>query len=442
MVLIYADHITQRLEYVADFIFKNLFNTGYELFSGLQDGVVGKVTIHYTVKEPASGIWIKPFGLLELRPPNEDDQSIGLSLCRDILEAIDQRDLRNLDIFSFVFFCISRYEEYQPFNSDHFGRFQAKSSVAYRLGFLDRPLVEEVLSLFEKSIHTQYPGAVLRLQSNYHFISTIDIDQAWSYKYKGFRNVLGLGRELIKADFRHLWRRIRVLSGLEKDPFDTYDIIQKIHEEAEIAPRFFILMASRKNKLDKNHAPKNKPFQQLIRQISNAYETGIHPSYRSNKKQEIVAEEKETLEKIISKEVTSSRQHFLMLTLPNTYRKLVACGIKDDFSMGYADKPGYRASTGHSFQWYDVYREEITPLRIHPFQVMDVTLKNYNKFGPAHATSICRKIIEKARTFGSPFCLIWHNSSLDEKGRWAGWTSTYASIIQLASNKKALQSAD
>jgi hypothetical protein len=442
MVLIHADHITQRLEYVADFIFKNLFNTGYELISGRQDTGAGKVVIHYTATESASGIWIKPMGLLELRPPNEDDQSAGLSLCRDILEAVDQRDLKNLDIFSFVFFCISRYEEYQPFNSDHFGRFQAKSSVAHRLGFLDRSLVEEVLSLFEKTVQTQYPVTVLRLLSNYHFISTIDIDQAWSYKHKGFRNVLGLGRELLKADFRHIGRRIRVLTGLEKDPFDTYDIIQKIHQEADVAPRFFILLASRKNKLDKNHTPKNKPFQQLIREISRTYETGIHPSYRSNKKQEIVAEEKATLEKIISKVVTSSRQHFLMLSLPNTYRKLVASGITDDFSMGYADKPGYRASTGHSFPWYDVYREEATPLRIHPFQVMDVTLKNYNKFGPAHATAICRKIIEKARTYGSPFCLIWHNSSLDEKGRWAGWTGTYASIVQIASNKKALQSKD
>jgi hypothetical protein len=437
MVLINSEHITPRLEYAAGFIFKNLFTTVYKHDTGLYEGAAGVVTIHYTTNQPKSGIWIKPIGLLELRPPNETDQSTGLALCKDILEAVTTGDLKNMDVFSFVFYCLSRYEEYQPFNSDHFGRFQAKSSVAYRLGFLERPIIEEVLALFAKKVQTQYPGADLRLTPNYHFTSTIDIDQAWSYKYKGLRNILGLGKEIIKADFRHLWRRIRVVLGFEKDPFDTYDLIDSIHEQAGVKPIFFILVAARKNTLDKNHDPKNRRFQHVIKHISLSHEIGIHPSYRSNRKQGILSEEIASLEKILQKKVTRSRQHFLMLTLPNTYRNLIACCIEEDFSMGYADKPGYRASTGHSFLWYDLYREEPTSLRIHPFQVMDVTLKNYNQFGPAHATVICRKMIEKAKLLGSPFCMIWHNSSLDEKGRWAGWTQLYTSLIHMASNKQA-----
>jgi len=41
---------------------------------------------------------------------------------------------------------ISRYEEYLPFEGDRYGRFPAALSLAARQGFLEKPVVEVLLT--------------------------------------------------------------------------------------------------------------------------------------------------------------------------------------------------------------------------------------------------------------------------------------------------------
>ena len=96
-------------------------------------------------------------------------------------------------------------------------------------------------------------------------------------------------------------------------------------------------------------------------------------------------DEKERLENITDKPLLRSRQHYIKLFLPSTYRFLLEIGITDDYSMGFTDEIGFRAGTSHSFQWYDLSNEIETQLKVHPFCVMDVTLKNYLKLTPQQA---------------------------------------------------------
>ena len=42
------------------------------------------------------------------------------------------------------------------------------------------------------------------------------------------------------------------------------------------------------------------------------------------------------LERIINEEVKLSRQHFLKLDIPKTYRNLIELSIEHDYTMGYA----------------------------------------------------------------------------------------------------------
>ena len=157
---------------------------------------------------------------------------------------------------------------------------------------------------------------------------------------------------------------------------------------------------------------------------------GIHPSFKSAHYPSLVALEKERLVQICGHTISRSRQHFLRLQFPSTYRALLKAGIEEDFSMGYADAIGFRAWTSVPFRWFDLKREEITPLLITPFQVMDVSLQQYLGLTPEQAKEHLSQLIKTVRNTGGQFCTLWHNSSFDEEDDWKGWTSVYQHILK------------
>ena len=69
---------------------------------------------------------------------------------------------------------------------------------------------------------------------------------------------------------------------------------------------------------------------------------------------EILKKEKMRLENIINTPVTFSRQHFLRLSIPETYQNLIDLDIEEDYTMGYAKYAGFRASTCTPFYFFDL----------------------------------------------------------------------------------------
>jgi len=84
-------------------------------------------------------------------------------------------------------------------------------------------------------------------------------------------------------------------------------------------------------------------FKRLVEYYAHVYKIGVHPSWQSGDDESLLKEEIEWLEVMSDKKILSSRQHFIRLTLPDTYRQLIWAGIQKDFSMGYGSINGFRA---------------------------------------------------------------------------------------------------
>lgn len=89
------------------------------------------------------------------------------------------------DLFGAAFWLLSRYEEYLPHKTDSNNRFHYSSSLAYQYDFLDLPLVNVWLAELALLLKEQQPDLQIAAR-RYNFISSIDIDSAYKYKYKGF----------------------------------------------------------------------------------------------------------------------------------------------------------------------------------------------------------------------------------------------------------------
>jgi hypothetical protein len=233
-------------------------------------------------------------------------------------------------------------------------------------------------------------------------------------------------RSLIKGDFDEFRTRLKVSSGSKKDPYDTYEYLDSQFKGNEDKVKFFFLLGDY-GRYDKNISYKNKQYKKLIQQTKAKYDIGIHPSFAASKKggKKRVKSEKTRLKKISGIDIQKSRQHFLRLNLPKTYRRLLKAGITEDYTMGYSAQPGFRAGICTPYYFYDLEKERTTNLLIVPFQIMDGTLKHYLQLKPEDAINEIENLMLEVKKVGGTFVSVWHNETVNDKDLWEGYQQVF-----------------
>ena len=330
------------------------------------------------------------------------------------------------DPFAECFWHLSRYEEYllPDHLHDKHQRFPASMAYLVKTNQIQQALVDE----FANTLANYWK---LSLPDRCQVIPTFDLDVAWFYLNKGWaRSAASFLNQLLKGNISECLLRLKVMAGLENDPAQFFDwLLQQLGNYNLPKPKMFVLMGKR-TQYDTNNPTSNKNFQALLKQLNNHFDIGIHPSYASQSQPQKILSEKNILESIINKNITASRQHFIKLKLPNTYQTLIQLGIKEDYSMGYPDTIGYRASTALPFYWFNLNTNNATSLLIQPFVTMDVTLKNYEKKSIEEAENQLKNIKNYLKKKKLPLCFIWHNNNLSHIDEWQHWQSILINLLK------------
>lgn len=330
------------------------------------------------------------------------------------------------DVLAASFYLISRYEEYLPHTLDSYGRFGHENALAYKEDFLSFPLVNAWISDLGEKL--KLPVANNKRQTA-NFKPTYDIDMGYSYKHKGWlRNTGGFMRN-------PGWERLKVLAGLQPDPFDAYDWMDALHTRNQLTPLYFFLVAERNKGYDKNILPHKDIMWKLVKQHAAKYTVGLHPSWQSGDDPSLLRKEKKLLEAMmgLDKPVAVSRQHYIRFNLPEGYRRLIFAGITEDHSMGYGSINGFRASVASSFWWYDLDREEQTLLRIHPFCFMEANSYYEQKQTPWETFDEMMHYYQCCRSGNGTMISVWHNNFLGSVKAFAEWKEIYRKFIETVS---------
>lgn len=434
-ILIYSEKKTKRLDYIFKLFLKDMIGWDFEFTSkeeSFKTYVGPKFCYHYKSIHQSPLICSKDI-LFETQLSHQEIKSVEVNGIQCPFAVYNDQSLFPFDIFAASFYLVSRYEEYLPHKKDHHKRFLASESLAHQNGFLQKPMINIWSKWFEEKIRDIYPD-LPKSNRKFQFIPTYDIDIAWSYKNKGFtRNAGGFLRDLIKLNFKDVKNRYLVLNNKKNDPFDTYDLQRKYAQKYQLHPIYFFLFG-KLGPFDKNISNINNNFRILIKELKDYYDIGIHPSYQSNDHSEILKSEIRSLQTTVHSEIVKSRQHFLKLNLPDTYRNLLNQGILHDYTMGYAEQPGFRASICTPFQFYDLDLEVETKLLVHPFAIMDGTLRDYLKTDKTTAKEIISNLIEEVKKVNGNFISLWHNETLSNTGKWSGWNEVYEHLLKQASS--------
>ena len=425
-IIFYSNTITPRVSYTAELVFQDLLGLTVVFTQNVNDYLSSKlpqVNYSQTPLSDAQELFIKNQALLF------ENQVLRENFDMDFSAFLKQSPLQ-FDVLAAIFLLVSRYEEYVADAAvfDKHNRFPAKASLAHKFGFLQKPIVNQWVVAMEEHLKALFPELKTTL-TTYRFQPTFDIDMPWKYKNKGLLRTLGgFTKDILTGDFSELKNRLKILRGSKDDPDFTFDYIYNIHMQSNSSPIFFFLLGDH-SAFDKNPDVYNKTFQELIHFISTHYTVGLHPSYLSNTSMTILEKEKTRFERMTHLSLEISRQHFLKLRFPETYERLLVLGVKQDYSMGYADDIGFRASIATPYPWFDLVNNEKTDLWIYPFQAMDVTLKDYLNLSPDEAVEHVKALIEETKAVGGTFITLWHNSSFSNTEGWQGWREVYEKIM-------------
>jgi len=428
LILIYSHKLTSRLRYIFKTIFTDVLQTEIRFTDNIEEFEHStEVKINYSNTKLNSGIFLQSSTLLFETGIKEQSITIFEFNGNKCFFKVGNESEFPFDPIASSFYLISRYEEYLPHIKDNHNRFLASESLAYQNNFLEIPIVNIWINEIENRIKIHYPDYHFK-QRNYQYISTIDIDNAYAYKHKGFIRIFGgLLKSIVKE--HNFSDRLKVLTGKKQDPYDNFDFQVDIHKKYNISPIYFFLLGDY-DVNDKNIPVKNKAFISLIKSISDYYDIGIHPSYASNKDVKILTKEIIRLQSITHRKTNKSRQHFLKLNLPYTYRNLIDNNIKYDFTLGYAETSGFRASICSPYFFYDLDTEVETKLQLLPFVVMDSGFKYYLNYSPKEAIEKITELLNIVKEVKGTFISVWHNESLSDKGIWKGWKNIYEQMLK------------
>lgn len=341
-----------------------------------------------------------------------------------------------IDIFASSFFMLTRWEELvNNKKRDKHNRFPAINSLAFKNNFLNRPVVNEYLEMLWNMLEYLKINQV-RKKNRFRFILTHDVDiiNFWGNLKSTFKLFAGdlFRRKNLLLFWKHLLNFIKVKIGVEKDPYNTFDYIMDLSESVDIKSRFYF-MSGGLTKYD-NHYNINSP--QVIEIIRNIKERdhiiGFHPSYSSYNNAIQWRKEKKRLDRIINNSVTEGRQHYLRFEVPETWEIWDKNGMKVDYSMGYADKEGFRCGTCYEFSVFNVKTRERLKLKESPLIVMESSFLNYQNITPEIMEVKVKELIDIVKKYSGNFVFLWHNSSFNHF-KTHPYKSVYENIIKYVS---------
>lgn len=430
MLLIFVEKISSRLKYAFNLVLREVLQVKFSLTTNREefDEFEGpKFTYHS--HSLGKEFFIQSHSLLfengiieqEITPCQKGDLT-GFFPC-------SKRSNFEFDVFACSFYMAVRYEEYLPHKRDGNDRFEAEQSVATELNVLKQPIVNQWCEAFWDVLSAEFPS-LQRKQREFKLVTTIDIDNAFLYREKGLvRTIAGYLSDLIHLNFSSIQQRTSVLLGKSTDPYDTYeyqlDLIKK-HKNQFI---YFLLLGDY-GVNDKNIPISNDKFQALIKHLADYAQVGIHPSFGSHTSFAKLEKEVLRLSPILNREITQSRQHFLQLKFPDTYRDLIDLDILNDYTMGYATHYGFRSGMCTPYYFYDLDLEVETRLVIHPFAVSETTLQYHMGIPAEKAIDHLKKLMEEVKKVNGTFISIWHNDTLTNRGKWKGWRNVFEEVLE------------
>lgn len=318
------------------------------------------------------------------------------------------------DILGSAFFLLSGYESYLNPPHDHLGRLSAGHS---RIGkFLHRPLANEYALLIHECLRRLDPAIPPR-QGEFSIVPTHDVDHPYEfYRLSPLYFLKNAAGDVFLRKSFSLGRYtdyFRVNLGGMPDPFDTFAYM--LNKEGSLQSVFYFHPRSRCS-----FHPDNPEYRlgeaRIMRLLDDirvqgkgiGAHFGIGTAFSPRK----MAREARQFRQAAGQECIRSRQHFLSLKIPQTWRILEQEGVVEDSTFAFRDRPGFRAGACLPFPLFDYEQDRELTVWERPLVLMEGPLLDDPAHTPASICSVIDGLKRQVRRVQGEFVFLWHNHRL------------------------------
>lgn len=332
------------------------------------------------------------------------------------------------DLLAGAFFLLSRWEEMVSAERDEHGRFPVETCASLRLGFLDRPVVDEyglVLRAWLQRLSPDWTPVVpeFRVQLSH------DVDHVFKPTsfFKGLKTLTAdLFVERSAAHFAADCASLLRGKGV-------FPLTSAVEQLAQASLRnglssTFYFMAAQATHFDDGYDISGLQVRALLGRLhERGFKIGLHPGYDSLNDVGRLLEEKQRLEAALGSPCTAVRQHYLRLTAPHTWAAWEQAGFQTDSSMTFSGHEGFRCGTCWQFPLFDVHQNRVLSVEEIPLVVMDATLRQYRNLTIAAGRARILQLARRCKAVNGTFTLLWHNTSLIRD--WFAWGRMYMDVL-------------
>ncbi len=331
-----------------------------------------------------------------------------------------------IDVFGSAFVLLSRMEELRDPTRDTHDRFPASASLGHRLGFLDRPLVDEYVELLRAVLARAFPG-LESTRPTFAEEPTHDIDFVDGRRLGVAQTIRSAGRNLVTdraplAACRRLASLpLRPIVGPRCDVFNTFAELMQLSEKNSLRSTFFFIAGRAPGGVDDDNYEIGEPWVRAVLKsiATRGHEIGLHGSYQSFRSTTQLGAELEALRLVLRSERIEPdrigcRQHFLRFDPAATWQAQAEAGLAFDSSICFADALGFRSGTCRDHPAFDTRNRRRLSIRERPLTLMDTTLldRAYLGLSPDDAGDRAERLKRSCRRVGGTFRLLWHNTML------------------------------
>jgi hypothetical protein len=429
MITIYTPEVKlTRLSYAATHLFNHILGSEFRITSDREEYLSSQSPcINYSEEEFNHGLHIIPYGLVfeqGLREREEEELAVSSWNGFLTLFSSDKGDIP-FDVFSATFYLLTLYEELYPKKLDQHGRFSPAESLLYRHKSLDVPVVDRWAYLLKKEWEKRGDDTSGFKLRKFKLINTFDIDNPYRYRNRGVvRAMGGIAKDLLKLRFDRIVDRTASGLHLKEDPYyAALMYIDKFHRQQNRPYHLFILMGE-ESKYDRSTLITPFQYYHYLKQLKDV-NIGLHPSYNTHRNMKLLTKERAELEEVLGYRLYTTRQHFLRMQSPETFEELALAGFTDDYTLAFAHVCGFRSGTAIPYKFYDLRRDQVSDLTIHPTVMMDSTLIFHQKMKADRGIKRIKHLIDQCKESGGDYLCLWHNSNLAGSKKSNPWINAF-----------------
>ena len=428
MILIYCNKNSPRIEYTFNHIFKLILNKKFSITNSKSEFIDFKgYKFSYANTPISEELFFQSNGLLEERGLENHEIIIFEWDNLKCFFKVGQKSAIPFDIFSAIFFLLSRYEEYMPHSSNNHSQFSHLESIAYKENFLEIPLIdvwiEKLISVLENKIKLK-----CKIDSK-NQIASIIISSLRPYKYTNkypFESFMIWFKNLFMLNLWEVIEHLLVLLKIKIDPWEIDDYIKDLLVDSKNKVFFFFSFSS--ESFFRDETPKtNENFKKYIKEVHDNFEIGLLPSNNALKKLKTFELENFNISKLVHIKIDKILLQEGLKKIGEDYKNSLSLDYANDFSMGYVDAFGYRASTCSSFFFYDLSNEIKTKLLVTPF-VAHHSLMDKNNI--SEVIDKIQNFKEIAKRFSGSFSVILNNEIFENSVKNGKHRLHFISIIK------------